>query len=297
MTKLDIHFLLMEDDDRCIARLRVPRWAVGALAGGAAVLAIVAVMSLSLLYGSYRALASQRASAAASTSRIAEQQSLLDRHSAQMRALYAEINGWREIHARIFAPFGPDARPGAPSAGIGGGTAKIAAAAAPPADAEEELTRLTSLVRREGDALRALEAFLSRASAVIATLPSRWPIRGPINSEFGLRLSPWSPLEEYHGGIDIGAPVGTPVKAPAPGVVVFAGRQADFGMTVIIDHGHDTRSLYGHLSKLAVSADRPVQRGDIIALTGTTGRSSGPHLHYEIQVNGEPVNPNTYLWD
>jgi murein DD-endopeptidase MepM/ murein hydrolase activator NlpD len=296
MAKLKVHLLLVGEDDRCIVRLRLPRWAVGVVLGGAAVLAVLTASSLYLSYGSYRALASQRASAAAWTSRVAEQQALLDRHSAQVRALRAEIDGWHAIHARIFAPFGPDAGPAAPSAGIGGGTAR-SSPAAQPADAEEEMTRLASLVRQEGDALRALEAFLSRASAVIAALPSRWPIRGPVNSEFGLRLSPWTPVEEYHGGIDIGAPVGMPVKAPAPGVVVFAGRQPDFGITVIIDHGHDTRSLYGHLSKLIVRADRPVQRGDVIALSGNTGRSSGPHLHYEIQVNGEPVNPNTYLWD
>jgi len=79
--------------------------------------------------------------------------------------------------------------------------------------------------------------------------------------------------------------------------VIFAGRHAEYGVTLIIDHGNDTKSLYGHLSKLNVAADQKIQRGDRVAFSGNTGRSSGPHLHYEIQVRGQPVNPNTYLWE
>ena len=112
----------------------------------------------------------------------------------------------------------------------------------------------------------------------------------------GARL-PWAASSEFHSGIDIGAPIGTEVKAPAPGTVVFAGRQAEYGVTLIIDHGNETKSLYGHLSKLNVAADQKIQRGDLVAFSGNTGRSSGPHLHYEIQVRGQPVNPNTYLWE
>jgi murein DD-endopeptidase MepM/ murein hydrolase activator NlpD len=80
-------------------------------------------------------------------------------------------------------------------------------------------------------------------------------------------------------------------------VVVFAGQHAEYGVTVIIEHGNDTKSLYGHLSRLSVAMDQRVQRGDTIALTGNTGRSSGPHLHYEIQVKGQPVNPHSYIWE
>ena len=91
--------------------------------------------------------------------------------------------------------------------------------------------------------------------------------------------------------MDIGAPIGTPLHAPAPGTVVFAGRHPEYGITVIIDHGNDTKSLYGHLSRLTVATDEKVGRGQIIGLSGNSGRSSGPHLHYEIQVKGQPVNP------
>ena len=161
----------------------------------------------------------------------------------------------------------------------------------------DELERLTSLVKDEGENLRSLERFLVRATRVLAALPSRWPLRGPVNSGFGGRVSPWSSRSEFHSGLDIGAPIGTAVKSPAPGTVVFAGIHPEYGQTLIIDHGHETKSLYGHLSKLQATTNQKVQRGEVIALSGNTGRSSGPHLHYEIQVKGQSVNPTSYLWE
>ena len=161
----------------------------------------------------------------------------------------------------------------------------------------DDLERLTGVVKEEGDDLRSLERFLSRATRVLAALPSRWPVRGPVNSGFGGRASPWSSGPEFHSGLDIGAPVGTQVKAPAPGTVVFAGTHPEYGQTLVVDHGNETKSLYGHLSRLSVTVNQTVQRGDVMALTGNTGRSSGPHLHYEIQVKGQAVNPTSYLWE
>jgi murein DD-endopeptidase MepM/ murein hydrolase activator NlpD len=212
--------------------------------------------------------------------------------------MQSEIAGWSDVHARILTAFGPDPGLSGRGVGIGGGMA------ASPLDGDvdrtgvkESLARLAGRVKEEGDNLRALEQFLARAGKVLASLPSRWPLRGPLNSEFGRRASPWATSSEFHSGIDIGAPTGTEVRAPAPGIVTFAGRLAEFGVTLIIDHGNDTTSLYAHLSKLNVVANQMVQRGDLVALSGNTGRSSGPHLHYEIQVAGQPVNPHTYLWE
>jgi murein DD-endopeptidase MepM/ murein hydrolase activator NlpD len=139
---------------------------------------------------------------------------------------------------------------------------------------------------------------MSRAAEALAALPSRWPVRGRVNSEFGPRASPWGGEKrgEFHSGIDIGARIGTPVKAPARGTVLFAGRVPEYGISLVIDHGNDIKSLYGHLSRLLVTQSQRVERGQTVALTGNTGRSSGPHLHYEILVLGRAVNPRTYLW-
>jgi murein DD-endopeptidase MepM/ murein hydrolase activator NlpD len=259
---------------------------------------ILVATSLVSIYGDYRSLREQRAELSLLLPRVNEQQALLEAYQARARELHAEVAGWRQVHARILQPFGPDVGPAKRSAGIGGATASR------PVDGDggragvrDDLLRLAGLVREESESLRALEHFLSRAGKVIASLPSRWPIRGPVNSEFGRRVSPWARGSEFHGGIDIGAAVGTQVSSPAPGTVVFAGRHPEYGITLILDHGNDTKSLYGHLSKLHVAADQKVRRGDVIALTGNTGRSSGPHLHYEIQVRGQSVNPNTYIWE
>ena len=122
-------------------------------------------------------------------------------------------------------------------------------------------------------------------------------MHGGVNSEFGTRQSLWTNGPEFHNGIDIGADRGTPVTAPARGVVSFAGPHQDYGLAVVIDHGHDLKTVYGHLSRLGASVGATIDRGAVIGYTGNTGRSSGPHLHYEILVKGHPVNPRAYLWN
>ena len=271
---------------------------IGVTLGGVGVGIALVATSLGAIYSDYLSLRHQRDTMSVLLPRLTEQQGLLESYQNRVRDLRSEIAGFREIHGRILAVFGPDAGVSKREAGIGGGTTTSALDGdADRASVKEDLARLVGEVKDEGDNLRALEQFLGRAGKLLASLPSRWPVRGPLNSEFGRRASPWAESSEFHSGIDIGAPIGTEVKAPAPGTVVFAGRQAEFGVTLIIDHGNDTKSLYGHLSRLSVAMDQPVQRGDTIALTGNTGRSSGPHLHYEIQVKGQPVNPHSYIWE
>ena len=217
----------------------------------------------------------------------------------RMADLQKEIGSWRELHARIWEPFGPDAAPRGRATGIGG--ARVAGE--PPAHSQashgpsDDLDRLTEVVQQEGESLRALERLISRAGRVLASLPSRWPVRGVVNSEFGGRQSPWTKGGEFHSGMDIAAERGTRVQAPAAGIVTFAGTHAEYGLTVMIDHGEDLRTIYGHLSRISVVPGQKIARGGELGLTGNTGRSSGPHLHYEILVNNRPVNPRAYLWD
>jgi murein DD-endopeptidase MepM/ murein hydrolase activator NlpD len=264
---------------------------VGLVVGGLA----VTILGLAFIYPDYVSLRHQRGTFAALSERLHLQQGLLDASQSRLREIRGEIDSWRDLHAKIWEPFGPEAGPARRGTGIGGGDGK--AVETDRAPVKEEMDRLLGVVREEGESIRMLERFLGRASRVLASLPSRWPVRGPVNSDYGQRRSPWAPNSEFHSGIDIGAPIGTPVKAPAPGVVIFAGEQADYGVTLVIEHGNNTRSLYGHLSRLKVGLGQTVKRGDLVALTGNTGRSSGPHLHYEIQVKGQPVNPHSYIWE
>ena len=100
-----------------------------------------------------------------------------------------------------------------------------------------------------------------------------------------------------HGGVDISAPMHTPVIAPAAGTVTFAGTEAGLGNVVIVSHGYGLKTTYGHLSKARVKAGQTVKRGDILGEVGSTGLSTGPHLHYEVEVHGRPVDPTKYIID
>lgn len=129
----------------------------------------------------------------------------------------------------------------------------------------------------------------------MAHTPSIWPASGRVSSEYGMRRHPISGQLQLHQGIDIAAPTGTPVHATAAGRVVFAGSRGGYGLTVVIDHGYGLQTLYAHNSRLYVAEGDVVERGDVIAAVGSTGLSTGPHVHYEVHRNGEAVNPRAYL--
>src|SRR5881397_3744201 len=110
-----------------------------------------------------------------------------------------------------------------------------------------------------------------------------------------LRRSPWGRGREHHDGIDIGSLSGTPVKSPAAGTVVAASSHGGYGKNVVLDHGNGVESRYAHLKKIDVKLGQRVERGQVIGLVGSTGRSTGPHLHYEVLVEGKPVDPRSFL--
>lgn len=126
-------------------------------------------------------------------------------------------------------------------------------------------------------------------------VPNLWPVNGPLMSHFGMRMDPFSGQGGFHPGVDIYANIGTPVRAPADGTIIQAGWNGGYGMSVIIDHENGMQTLFGHLSRVSLRVGQEIRRGDVLGLTGSTGRSTGPHLHYEVHVNGAPVNPHRYL--
>jgi murein DD-endopeptidase MepM/ murein hydrolase activator NlpD len=293
-TPKEFNLLVVHGDGRRVVRLALSPWVIVVALG----VLLAAPLTLAVIYGDYLQLRRERASLAQLTARLTEQQTLIESSQVRMREIRAEIDSWRDLQARIWEPFGPEDGKAKRGSAMGGPTGPVRAGEGPDRAAiGDELDRLTSIVKDEGENLRSLERFLVRATRVLAALPSRWPLRGPVNSGFGGRVSPWSAKSEFHSGLDIGAPIGTPVKSPAPATVVFSGIHPEYGQTLILDHGHDTKSLYGHLSKLLVTVNQKVLRGEVIAQSGNTGRSSGPHLHYEIQVKGQSVNPTSYLWE
>ncbi len=142
-----------------------------------------------------------------------------------------------------------------------------------------------------------LKDLLERQRSVRASTPSIWPVRGLMTSGYGYRASPFTGQREMHEGLDIAAPFGTPIMATADGVVSFVGPLGNFGNVVFINHGHGLATLYAHTSTIRVEEGQPVKRGQTIACIGTSGRATGPHVLYEVQVNGAPVNPLKYILD
>jgi murein DD-endopeptidase MepM/ murein hydrolase activator NlpD len=167
----------------------------------------------------------------------------------------------------------------------------------------EEFTALRSQAL-SGRVSRALEGGLDSGTfstpglrdwTAVADAPSLWPVEGKVTSSFGEREDPFNGEGAFHAGLDISAPTGTVIRATGDGLVESAAMMSGYGRQVVIDHGHGVRTVYGHMSGMIVLAGQHVVRGQIIGYVGQTGRSTGPHLHYEVRINNVPVNPHKYL--
>jgi|KBSSwiStaDraftv2_1062776.scaffolds.fasta_scaffold52014_2 murein DD-endopeptidase MepM/ murein hydrolase activator NlpD len=283
--------LIVRGDGERVVRLNFPRRTVVVMV--AALLAVVSVTGV--LFGDWMKLRELTREAVTFNDQIQQQRATINAFNRRVAELRQEMAGWKDLHVKIWEPLGPELVRATRDRGIGGGTTSEGMPKGPsPLD---DLNRLGDSVKEQTDSLRALEKLMSRAGKVLAALPTRWPVRGGVNSEFGNRQSPWTGDKEFHSGLDIRAERNTPIYAPAAGIIVHAGPAQDYGTAIVLDHGQDIRSLYGHLQKLNVQVGQRVERGAVIGYTGNTGRSSGPHLHYEILVKGQAVNPRAYLWD
>jgi murein DD-endopeptidase MepM/ murein hydrolase activator NlpD len=129
----------------------------------------------------------------------------------------------------------------------------------------------------------------------LAQAPNLWPVDGHITGAFGERIDPFNGEGAFHRGVDISTSYGEPIIAPADGVVTFASFESGYGRMIVIDHGYGFMTRYGHLSSFAVIEGQSVQRGQVIGYVGLSGRSTGPHLHYEVWVHDAPVNPRRFL--
>lgn len=160
----------------------------------------------------------------------------------------------------------------------------------------QDSENLIQLILQKVAERRAQEAAAGRNTIVIrGTGVMSIPCDAPITSSFGWRMHPILGYERFHSGIDFGADYGVPIRAANTGIVIFAGWYGGYGNAVIIDHGNDITTLYGHSSELYVSEGQVVQRGQAIAAVGSTGLSTGPHLHFEVRQSGEPVDPMNYF--
>jgi murein DD-endopeptidase MepM/ murein hydrolase activator NlpD len=184
----------------------------------------------------------------------------------------------------------PDSQVG----GVGGATSleSIAPSRERPSLGEMELS-VNALTSRSSQ----LEGFYADRNVLLASTPSIWPVRGYLSAGFGNRMDPFTGQRDFHTGVDISTPIGTKIHAPADGVVVSCATKGGYGNTIIIDHGYGVVTRYGHLDGFNVKPGQRVRRGDVIAFVGDTGRSTGPHLHYEVWVRDQAQNPIHYILD
>jgi septal ring factor EnvC (AmiA/AmiB activator) len=171
--------------------------------------------------------------------------------------------------------------------------------AATPQDAFDRSVEQYSFLKRNAAAIAVsaggLRLLPASAFADASYTPSIWPVRGHITDGFGERLDPFSGEGAFHTGVDVGADYGAPVHVTADGMVLDAGQHSGYGRVVIVDHGFGLTTWYAHLSSYAVIAGTRVKRGEVIGYTGISGRSTGPHVHYEVRMNNAPVNPWRYM--
>ncbi len=160
-----------------------------------------------------------------------------------------------------------------------------------------DLAQLESEASLQEESFTKLEGLLEEKSSLLSSTPSVLPSRGWITSTYGKRKDPFTARRTPHKGIDIANRTGTPVIAPADGIVTKVTRLKSLGRMVEVNHGYGIKTRYGHLSKSLVKVGKKVKRGDKIASMGSSGRSTGPHLHYEVFVNGVNVNPSKYILD
>jgi murein DD-endopeptidase MepM/ murein hydrolase activator NlpD len=301
-----LKLLVVHGDGSQVFRFRLPHWIVYSVIGlGAATLGTVVGLS-----HEYTRLQRQRGDEHARVQRergelislrqqVGTQREVIDAFETRLATVRKDIASWTSLHADMWEALGPKGGASEQPTGIGG--VPGASATVPPGDTAprplDELDSLASSVAEESPRLRKLAELIGRMGKFMNALPLRWPVHGPVNSEYGRRRSPWDGRLEQHPGIDIGAALGTPVESPAPGTVIVASSGGGYGRHVKLDHGNGVRSLYGHLSRLDVKAGQRVKKGQVIGLVGSTGRSTGPHLHYEVRVEGKRVDPRSFLWE
>ena len=214
----------------------------------------------------------------------------LETEVERIRTLDARVRSLVNINEALHPGGGKDKR------GIGGAeTPEVTTTNRLDSLLDLRFDRLKESLLVDGKNLEVICEKLDIRRTYLESLPSLWPVRGLIASRFGVRVSPFTDTNVFHHGLDIDAPKGSPVKAAAGGKVIRGGFESLYGNLVEIDHGNGYRTVYAHLSDRLVEAGDTVPRGGVIGKVGDTGRATGPHLHYEVRVNGLPVNPVRFL--
>lgn len=178
--------------------------------------------------------------------------------------------------------------------GVGGPVEETNASESEISDLQQQIDKIREAIDLRRASQEEVRGFLADQRSMLAAKPRGLPARGWLTSSFGMRLSPFTRVRTMHEGLDIAARIGTPVYATADGIVSQSHYAEGYGKLVVIDHGYGYKTYYGHNSRLLVKVGQRVKRGDMIAAVGNTGSSTGAHVHYEVRLNGVPLNPQKF---
>lgn len=263
---------------------------IARIAGRVGVAAGVVLVLALLHYGSLLFEVSRLRKVEAESRDLLSKTHQIEQDAAALRTQMAQLGS---MVNKLGVMAGVDAPPPDPAIGGTGGGTVADRNASKIASLEEMNTRLSQLTEKS----RQLTGIFEQRRSLLATTPSIWPVRGYLSDGFGNRTDPFTGQRDFHPGLDISAPLGTKVQAPADGTVVFVGVKGGYGNAITVDHGRGIMTHYGHLDAFNVRVGQAVRRGSIIGFVGSTGRSTAPHLHYEVWLNGSNQNPLQYILD
>jgi murein DD-endopeptidase MepM/ murein hydrolase activator NlpD len=268
--------------------VRLAKWVLGT-GGGIAVLVLGVLVHYGRISVEVHQLRRLRAENAVLSARTHEYEQNAARLEAKMQTLQGMVK-------KLGVMAGLD--PSLPDAGLGGvGGVSSMESVAPLSGRGLSLSTMDKNLSDLTARSEKLDRFFSDQKVLLSSTPSIWPVHGYLSASFGNRVDPFTGEKDFHSGIDISTPIGAKVTAPADGVVVSCEPNGGYGNHIIIDHKYGVVTRYGHLDRFNVRAGQRVKRGDTIGFVGNTGRSTGPHLHYEVWVRDQAQNPILFILD
>jgi murein DD-endopeptidase MepM/ murein hydrolase activator NlpD len=297
-------FLVLADSGKYLKRVRCSRWTINAL------LSAVILLTLTIAAGvaDYIRISRKALNNEALQTQLVVQKREVAHHRKQIQKFAKEINQLKDRiveinHMDQLIRKIADLEESGDLFGIGG---------SPPENLDSDLVlkgRHTQLIKamhrhvgqlenaaiHQQNSLDDLLSVVEERGNIVAYTPIIRPAEGVISSRFGYRVSPFTGVREFHNGLDIANRRNTEIIATADGRISFVGQSRGFGRLVVIDHGHGLTTRYAHLEEVVIKHGEPVKRGETIAYMGNSGRSTGTHLHYEVRLNGVPVNPQKYI--
>lgn len=302
LAQKNLTFLLVPDDSSRIKRFKLS----GFWLRCAVCLVIIVFSGACYLFYDYFRMKASLPGIQLLQNQLQNQRSQFSAFSDEINILKQEIITLKRLDARVRVIADIDDPPDKQAMfGVGGSRADDLYASLPPTTSQntlvremhEELEHLKMASDLQLKSFQDLITSLEKKKSLLAATPSIKPAAGWISSGFGYRTSPFTGRREFHKGLDIAAHEGTEIIAPASGVVTFVGKKGVYGLLAVIDHGHGIVTRYAHLKEFSVKHGDKVKRGDRIGAIGNTGRSTGPHLHYEVTLKGIHVNPREYILD